>query len=117
MATTPYSRSTPSQVPGSRLAAGLVIEGRVTTTEPLVIEGRVTGQVSASDTLEIAADAHVEGPVSARSLRVAGSVQGDVQATDRVDLLASARLSGDIRAPRVSIAEGAAFRGRIDMDV
>jgi len=59
----------------------------------------------------------VEADISATSLQVAGSVIGNVSANDRVDLLQGGRLVGDVRAARVTIADGATFKGNVDMDV
>jgi len=55
--------------------------------------------------------------VSAHSLTVAGQVTGDVTAQERVDLQAGARLVGDVKAARMTIADGASFKGNVDMDV
>jgi cytoskeletal protein CcmA (bactofilin family) len=59
----------------------------------------------------------VEADVSGSSLSVAGQVTGDVNATERVDLQAGGRLIGDVKAARLTIADGASFKGNVDMDV
>jgi len=55
--------------------------------------------------------------VSAQSLTIAGQVTGDVTAAERVDLQAGGRLIGDVKASRLTIADGASFKGNVDMDV
>jgi cytoskeletal protein CcmA (bactofilin family) len=59
----------------------------------------------------------VEADVSAQSLTIAGQVTGDVTAVERVDLQAGGRLIGDVKAARLTIADGASFKGNVDMDV
>jgi cytoskeletal protein CcmA (bactofilin family) len=59
----------------------------------------------------------VEADVSAQSLTIAGQVTGDVTAVERVDLQAGGRLVGDVKAARLTIADGATFKGNVDMDV
>jgi hypothetical protein len=57
----------------------------------------------------------VRGLISARAVVVAGTVEGDVRGSERVEVAASAKLLGDIAAPRVTIAEGAFFKGKVEM--
>ena len=57
----------------------------------------------------------MEGPVSAPVVRISGRVTGNVAASDRVEVAASGILEGDIAAPRIVIAEGAFFKGRVEM--
>jgi cytoskeletal protein CcmA (bactofilin family) len=59
----------------------------------------------------------VKSDVHGHRVSVAGAVAGNVVAKERVDLLAGAKLTGDVRAPRLTIADGASFRGKVDMDV
>jgi cytoskeletal protein CcmA (bactofilin family) len=59
----------------------------------------------------------VSSDVNGQRVSVAGSVAGNIEAKDRVDLLAGARLTGNVRSPRLTIADGATFRGQVDMDV
>jgi cytoskeletal protein CcmA (bactofilin family) len=42
-------------------------------------------------------------------------VMGNVTASDKVDIRDNGSVDGDIVAPRVAIAEGAHFRGSVDM--
>ena len=65
----------------------------------------------------IEAGATLEVDVSAASVVVGGNVTGDVVASDRVDLQAGGRLVGDVKAARFTIADGASFKGAVDMDV
>ena len=66
--------------------------------------------------LTIGKSATILATVEAKSIRVEGNVQGDVQASERVELAAGSSVVGDVTAPRVSIADGARFKGSVDMD-
>ena len=57
----------------------------------------------------------VQGPVTAQVVRVSGRVQGSIQATERIEVAPSGSVEGDMAAPRVVIAEGAFFKGRVEM--
>ena len=99
----------------THVAAGSRVEGRLTGPTELLIEGEVEGEIRVESAVMIGNDGVVRGPISAQVVRVGGRVVGDVQALDRVEVAPSGSLEGDIAAPRVVIAEGAFFKGRIDM--
>jgi cytoskeletal protein CcmA (bactofilin family) len=99
----------------THVAAGSRVEGRLTGATELLIEGEVEGEIQVESAVMIGTDGVVRGPISAQVVRVGGRVIGDVQALDRVEVAPSGSLEGDIAAPRVVIAEGAFFKGRIDM--
>jgi len=99
----------------THIAAGTRIEGKLTGPTELLIEGEVDGEVNVESAVMIGTEGVVRGPVSAQVVRVGGRVIGNVQAIDRVEVAPSGSLEGDIAAPRVVIAEGAFFKGRIDM--
>lgn len=93
------------------------VKGELLGNEDLVIEGRVEGIVRLRDHhLTVGKSATILATIEAKSIRVEGNVQGDVQATERVELAAGSTVSGDITSPRVSIADGARFKGSVDMD-
>jgi cytoskeletal protein CcmA (bactofilin family) len=97
------------------IGAGIHVNGRVSGEEDLRVEGRVEGSVNLSETLHIAAQGIVVAQVEARDVVVSGVVVGNVTATDSVTLNPGAKLIGDIAAPRIIIADGAAFRGNVAM--
>ena len=51
------------------------------------------------------------------ALTVSGRLTGNVLARERVELRADAKMIGDVKAPRIVIADGASFKGNVDMDV
>jgi cytoskeletal protein CcmA (bactofilin family) len=91
------------------------IEGTVTGSEPVMIEGHVKGTINLSGELRIGTQARVEAKVHARNVTIEGKVNGDISADERVELVASASVDGNIKAPKIVVAEGARFRGNVDM--
>jgi len=91
------------------------IQGELSGDEDIVIEGRVDGKISVSKSLRVGNSAQINAEVKAQSIVIAGKVVGNVTAVDRVELLASGQLEGNIRAPKIVIAEGAQFKGSVDM--
>ncbi len=106
--TSPHGRVT-------HVAPGTRIEGQVTGATELVIEGEISGTVKVEATVTVGASGVVQGPITGRLVKVAGKVIGNVRGTDRVEVGPAAVLEGDIAAPRVVIAEGAFFKGMVEM--
>jgi cytoskeletal protein CcmA (bactofilin family) len=104
-------------VAGTIIGQGITIEGEITSDEEVVVAGTVRGRLTVDAPVTIDAGGIVEADVGASSLSVGGSVTGNVTATERVDLLSGARLIGDVKAARLTIADGASFKGNVDMDV
>src|SRR5688572_15736154 len=113
-------RQQPRAVPGPEgltiIGPNLRVNGRIEGGEDLRIEGRVEGSITLSETLHVATGGIVAAQVQARDVVVSGVVVGNVVATNSVTLNPGAKLVGDISAPRLIIADGAAFRGNVAMD-
>ena len=94
----------------------VVIKGELSGTEDLTIEGHVEGKIElCQNVLTIGPDARIKAQVAARAIVIEGHVTGDITASERVDIRANGSVDGDLVAPRVAIADGAHFRGSIDM--
>lgn len=107
------SRSNEMAVIGSSIH----INGDLRGDEDLRIEGNVTGTVELKNSvLTIGKEGKVTAGVYAKSIAVDGETKGDLYATERVSIHVNARVQGNIIAPRVSIEEGAHFKGSIEMD-
>jgi cytoskeletal protein CcmA (bactofilin family) len=91
------------------------VSGNVTGDEDLTVRGRVEGSISIAKTLTVESGGVVKAEVQARSCVISGVVVGNVTASESVEITREARMVGDIAAPRVVIADGAGFRGRIEM--
>ena len=102
---------------GTIIGQGITIEGEITSDEEVVVAGTVRGKLTVDGPVTIDAGAVVEADIGATSLAEGGSVTGNVTASERVDLLSGARLIGDVKAARLTIADGASFKGNVDMDV
>ncbi len=100
---------------GTFFGREVTIEGTVTGSEPIVIEGAVKGNIRLNADLRIGTQARVEATVHARNVTIEGKLTGDVSADDKVELVASSTVDGNIKAPKIIVAEGARFRGAVDM--
>ncbi|MDN3517730.1 polymer-forming cytoskeletal protein [Aquisalimonas lutea] len=93
------------------------IDGTLKGEEDLLIEGRVTGTVQLREhSLTVGSKGQVEANVYAHTIMVEGQVDGDLYGSERVGVRSSARVRGNITAPRVSLEDGARFKGAIEMD-
>jgi cytoskeletal protein CcmA (bactofilin family) len=100
----------------ARIGKTVVILGELKGSEDLIVDGRVEGTVSLSESrLTIGPDAHVSANLSARDILILGRVQGNLAATGRVELRAGCSVEGDIRALRLSVEDNALFRGKVDL--
>jgi cytoskeletal protein CcmA (bactofilin family) len=93
----------------------IVIRGRLTSDEDLVVKGRIDAVITSTKALMIEDSGIVKANVQVRSVRVNGILVGNINASDKAEIAAGGRVVGDIRAPKLVIADGAAFRGSVDM--
>ena len=97
------------------LGRGVAIEGVLKGEGEVVVEGSFKGEVNLSGSLVVGAKGHVEANVQARVVTVEGTITGNVTVSERMDIRATGVIEGDITTPRVSVAEGATIRGRVNM--
>ena len=112
------SRPQPAAVTGEQatIGKGLFIKGEISGSESLFIDGKVEGSITIpGNRVTIGRNGQVAANISAREIVVLGKVRGNVTATDRVDIRAEGSLSGDVAAARISIEDGAFFKGGIDI--
>src|SRR5580700_9320529 len=127
---TPLTTSAPSEsvnaAPRAAVAAStadqatigksLVIKGEVTGSESLYIDGRVEGSINlAGNRVTVGRNGVVAANINAREIVVLGKVRGNLTASDRVDIRSDGSLTGDVVAARISIEDGAFFKGGIDI--
>ena len=124
VATTPASPAVAShsevRAAGARdvvhIGKSVVIKGELNGSEDLTIEGHVEGKIELRDhVLTIGPNGKIRASIFAKSAIIVGEVVGNITCTEKVDLRDNGSVDGDIIAPRVSIAEGAHFRGSVDM--
>jgi cytoskeletal protein CcmA (bactofilin family) len=98
------------------IGKSVVIKGELNGSEDLTIEGHVEGKIELRDhVLTIGPNGKIKAEVFAKSVIVLGEVNGNVTASEKVDIRDNGSVDGDIASPRVAIAEGAHFRGSVDM--
>lgn len=106
----------PDQVTGGYIGSTIQIIGEVSGNEHLTIEGRVDGKIVVrGHHLSIGANARITGEIHAKTVMVVGEIVGNVTADDKVEVAPTGSIHGDIIAPRVVLADGARFKGSIDM--
>jgi cytoskeletal protein CcmA (bactofilin family) len=124
VAHTPSAPPSPAPQPDSRrierdvvnIGKSVVIKGELNGSEDLTIEGHVEGKIELKDhVLTIGPNGKIKAQVFAKSVIVLGEVNGNVTASEKVDIRDGGSVDGDIVSPRVAIAEGAHFRGTVDM--
>ncbi|HEY7789308.1 MAG TPA: polymer-forming cytoskeletal protein [Vicinamibacterales bacterium] len=98
------------------IGKSVVIKGELNGSEDLTIEGHVEGKIELKEhVLTIGPNGRIKAQVFAKAVIVLGEVTGNVTASEKVDIRDNGSVDGDIIAPRVAIAEGAHFRGSVDM--
>jgi len=98
------------------IGKSVIIKGELSGSEDLTIEGQVEGKIELKqNVLTIGPNGRIKAQILAKAVVVQGEVTGNITATERVDIRDAGSVDGDLSAPRVAIADGAHFRGSIDM--
>jgi cytoskeletal protein CcmA (bactofilin family) len=106
----------PATADQATIGKSLIIKGEVTGSESLYIDGKVEGSINLpGNRVTVGRNGQVTANISAREIVVLGKVKGNVNASDRVDIRSEGSLSGDVVAQRISIEDGAFFKGGIDI--
>jgi len=127
----PAAPATPSFEPAARTSTGgaqpassdqatigksLVVKGEVSGSESLYIDGKVEGAINLpGNRVTVGRNGQVAANITAREIVVLGKVRGNMSASDRVDIRSEGSLTGDVTAQRISIEDGAFFKGGIDI--
>jgi cytoskeletal protein CcmA (bactofilin family) len=115
-ATAPRTAVAASTADQATIGKSLVIKGEVTGSESLYIDGRVEGSINlAGNRVTVGRNGVVAANINAREIVVLGKVRGNLTASDRVDIRSDGSLTGDVVAARISIEDGAFFKGGIDI--
>jgi cytoskeletal protein CcmA (bactofilin family) len=116
VSTTPYR--TPDSDPRNTATIGKAVKvnGQIFTKEDLYVDGDVEGTIESQDNkVTVGPNGRVQASIRAREVVILGQVQGNVEAADKVDIRKDAKLVGDIVSARISIEDGALFKGSIDI--
>jgi cytoskeletal protein CcmA (bactofilin family) len=100
----------------THLGKSVFIKGSITGGEDLYVDGRVEGTIDlAKSTVTIGLNGQVQADVTAREVIIQGKLSGNITASDRVEIRAQGALTGDVTCARISIEDGAFFKGGIDI--
>ncbi len=97
------------------IGPGTTVEGKILSLGNIRIDGKITGEVTASESLTLGESGEIEGNIDAKNITIGGKVRGIVNAADKIVFEAKAVVRGDIRAKRLVVDEGAQFDGKITM--
>jgi cytoskeletal protein CcmA (bactofilin family) len=112
----PQIRALLSTGESATIGKGLLIRGEITGTDSLIVEGRVEGSIHLEgNRVTVGRNGQAAANITAREVVVLGKVRGNITATDRLDIRAEGGVMGDLSAPRISIEDGAFFKGGIDI--
>ncbi|REJ86281.1 MAG: polymer-forming cytoskeletal protein [Acidobacteria bacterium] len=100
----------------SILGSTITIQGELVGQEDIQISGRVEGEIRfAGNTVTISRSAQIDAGIQARRIEVEGTVNGNLEGSDEVVIRKTGRVEGNLKAPRVTLEDGATFRGSVDM--
>jgi cytoskeletal protein CcmA (bactofilin family) len=110
------NRAPAAAVDQASIGKSLFIKGEITGSESLFIDGKVEGTIALpGNRVTVGRNGQVASSITAREIVILGKVRGNIAATDRVDIRAEGALTGDVTAARISIEDGAYFKGGIDI--
>jgi cytoskeletal protein CcmA (bactofilin family) len=113
---TPSAGTSADRGGSATIGKSVMIKGQIFSREDLTIDGEVEGSVECQEhRLTVGPHGRVHAGVKARELIVLGAIHGNVEVTDKIDIRKDAKLVGDIRTARISIEDGAYFKGSIDI--
>ena len=99
------------------IGPGIQINGDITGDENLVVEGKVTGKIKLpAHQVDVGQSGQVRADITAKVIKISGEVRGDLTGTEKVVISRSGNVHGNIVAPRMTLEDGAIFKGSIDMD-
>lgn len=99
----------------TQVAQGTKFKGEVTGNSDLVIGGEIDGKLMVEGTVTVEASGFVRGEIRARNVKVGGRVNGNIAGSDMIEIIAEGSVQGDVKSPRVVIADGAFFKGKVEM--
>lgn len=99
------------------LGATVSIKGDIFSEENLIIDGKVEGNITAKGhEITVGKDGNLKANITAKTIKVEGKVVGDISGNEKVIIAKTGNVLGNIDAPRVTLEDGAKFKGSIDMD-
>jgi cytoskeletal protein CcmA (bactofilin family) len=99
------------------IGSSIVVDGEISGEEPITILGTVKGKVAVAQGVIVEAGATVEADIEGQTVTISGKVTGNVTAREKLVLRPESKMVGNAKAPRIVVADGATFKGNVDMDV
>jgi cytoskeletal protein CcmA (bactofilin family) len=116
VSTTPFRTPESDSRNAATIGKAVKVVGQIFTKEDLYVDGDVEGTIESQDNkVTIGPNGRVQASIKARDVIILGQVQGNVETSDKVDIRKDAKLVGDIVTSRISIEDGALFKGSIDI--
>lgn len=97
------------------IGSTITVQGEVEGKEDLIVQGTVKGKVNLTESFFVEPSGVVEADIETQNVEISGKLRGNVEASNRVEIKREGDMVGDIRAPRIVIADGATFKGKVDM--
>ena len=101
----------------SVIGRSMKLKGNISSDEEILIEGKVDGTIKMKHNVVVGKSGKVKADISAREIIIEGEVNGNVHGIVKVEIMPGGILNGDIISEKVVLAEGAKFKGNIDMSV
>ena len=95
----------------------LVIRGKLKSDEDLVVKGRIDASITTTKSVYIENSGIVKNDLNVKSVRISGVQVGNVVAQERCEIAPDGRVVGDICTPRIVMADGAVFKGKLDYEI
>lgn len=100
----------------TNIGPNITVDGEISGDAPVNVEGTVKGTIKTDADVTVADEGIVEADIDSVDVQVSGHVNGNIRASELVEITTAGRMVGDIVSPRILIADGASFKGHIDMD-
>ncbi len=112
----PTNRAPAANGEQATIGKGLLVKGEISGSESLYIDGKVEGSINLpGNRVTVGRNGQVAASITAREVVILGKIRGNISASDRVEIRAEGSLTGDVSAARISIEDGAFFKGGIDI--
>lgn len=97
------------------IGPGTMIEGKIRSQGSIRIDGKITGEITTSESLAVGLSGEIDGNVTAKNVTIGGKVRGSISATEKIVFEGKAVVKGDVRAAKLVIDEGCLFDGKVVM--
>jgi cytoskeletal protein CcmA (bactofilin family) len=97
------------------IGAGTVVEGKIRSQGSVRVDGKLVGEVTASESLAVGTAGEIDGNITAKNVTIGGKVRGTINVSEKVVFEGKSVVRADVRATRLVIDEGSIFDGKVSM--